>query len=239
MQVKKQQEIKSGVRKGRPLASDGERQDFVVVTDPKESTLGKNMNLIRGEMKKGVVGTLPPPLVIFPARNLKLQFTLSAGVTNKNITVGNILCSMGMIASTTTNAYSMHSAVRIKSVTFWPPAGPVTSWLYWVGSGGNIPDQAKAAGVPGGITSSAAVRFTPPKGSLASFWWDSVDSSTTLFQIDVAENAIVMVEGDFTTASELPTISYTSTGLTAGVVYYGFLDGHGGSVEPVGVVSAA
>jgi len=196
---------------------------------------------MKGEGKRSGKMSLPPPLVLFPKRTLKMQFNCGSS-TPTSVTAGALIAVWGNICTVTNSTMvAMHSAMRLRYVKIWAaPASASTEVIdvYWTGGSGNVPDQETARAVPTGVSVSGALTFTPPKGSLAAFWWDSVDNATQLFAITCSGGSIVELCCDVSQQVALSILSTTIATGTLGGVYYGYLDGVGSHrYQPIAVTS--
>jgi len=196
----------------------------------------------RGTAKYGA--DLPPSLKLLPPTRMRLQFIALAN-GGYSTSVGQLLLCAGGVATTTTNVASFWSAVKLARIKIWPSVGASTpsstsnaAGVAWVGGDGNIPDQESWQVLPIGVTMTRSLTFVPPKGSLASFWWDGSSSTSNLFEL-YAINAgdILQVEFDVCPTVKLSNVAKTVSGATAGDVYYASLDG-GSELIPAGLMTA-
>jgi len=203
--------------------------------------------LQKGKMKGKAVGgsipDLPPRLQLTPHLNQVFRFKAGSEGSITPITVGNLISSMGAIASTTTSVHSVCSSVKVVSITAFPPAGTAsnsTVTLSWQGgSSGQQDDELFDESIPEGITSTKSLKFVPPPKSLASFWIESTQASDEVFTVDCPSGTILDVHlmGAFSVAFAQVTTTVTSA--TVGVLYFLPLDGVGDTLPPSSLVSVA
>jgi hypothetical protein len=182
----------------------------------------------------GVAPSLPPPLQVVPGISQKFRFKAVSNFAGA-ITVADLIGVMGVMAATTTSAYSIVSSIRVKSVTVFPPSesGVSTCFLAWLaGSSGQVKDEALDGSIPGGITSTRSLCFKPPAKTLAADWIESSKGTSDVFSLDVPSGSIIDVLLDGKFSFEFPSEEYTVSGATVGQLYYMGLDGVGAQVPP-------
>jgi hypothetical protein len=146
-----------------------------------------------------------------------------------------------MIASTTANAYTVHSTVRLKKIKVWvtpASASPNSSFLSWLGASGNIRDETEVQATVSGVTQTGCLEFRPPAKSLASFDWSSTDASTVLFEMTLPQGSVMELELVAYQSVDVPNVLITSAGshFVAGSMYYGHLDGGTAHLTPFGLL---
>lgn len=172
----------------------------------------------------------------------RFRFQSNAALTNVVIGSSNLLGLLKM-AATSTTAYALFNAVRIKRVSVWaPPASdlvPVTASLeYSIGTGaGNIGNRPRVySDTSVGSTRVAAVSAAPDKQSAAAMWQLRSSSLTTngaVFTLNGPLNTIVDVELDAVLQNgETAPGATGATGATAGLIYADYLD-NGGLLTPL------
>ncbi len=164
----------------------------------------------------------------------RFRFQANAPLVNTVIGSANLLGLLKM-AATTTTAYALFNAVRIKKVSVWaPPASdlvPVTGSLeYSIGTGaGNIGNRPRVySDTSVGSTRVAAVAAAPDKNSAAAMWQLRSSSLTTngaVFTLNGPLNTIVDVELDVVIQNgETPAGATGTTAATVGQIYADYLD---------------
>lgn len=223
--------------------------DYVVLerkesgdSETKGLVLQSGLGGLRGAGSRAVGKmSLPTPLVLFPARRMRMQFVATASNT-RNVTVGELLAAFGNIGTVTNSAMvAMHTSVRIRSIKIWPSCSASSTGqadIIWTGAGANVPDNEKVRNVPVGVLVTGACVFTPPPKSLNSFWWSVPDSATQLFQGVVTTGGIIEVDCDLMQAQAFAPLTTTVATAVVGTIYYGYLDGATTHTwQPLGVVS--
>ncbi len=186
---------------------------------------------------------MPPKIKATIQTHHVFRFAASGALSQRAVAGYDLLGMVG-VATSATGVTSLLAGVRIKRVDLWAPASQSsqnTLNVNWVGNTFQRPeryvDTAINSAVPGHICSY------PPPGTDASQWIGYAQRSTTYFTVDGPTASIVdvSVEIVFNNSQLLgspggyPT--YTSSGLTTGIAYYGPLDKNTGSpvLIPVGM----
>jgi hypothetical protein len=239
MASKENKETKTSLHFSRKK-SEAKSGSFVIVKH-KDPKLGKGK--MKGKAAKGVIPDLPPRLQLTPHINQVFRFKAGSEGSVTPITVSNLISAMGVIASSTTSVHSVCDAVRVLSVTAFPPAGTAsnsTVSLSWQGgSSGQMDDEFFDESIPEGITSTKSLKFVPPPKSLASFWIDSAQAADTVFDVDCPSGTILDVHLHGAFSVVFGNITTTVTGAEAGILYFLPLDGVGDTLVPTSLVSVA
>ncbi len=193
--------------------------------------------------RKPRVDHYPPQIV--PSLSFGHRFRFQAsGATTANITVkdlGDLLC----MATATTTAYQLASAVRIRSVEIWgPPSSslaPVTvSCEFSSSTIGMIGPSRIVSDTSVGSARVAHVKAKPPLDSQANLWQLST-SANTLFTLVLPVGAIVDIKYSLTMrdSSGFSVVTGTVTGATVGQVYLRPLDSDAATpvILPVSYIS--
>jgi len=174
---------------------------------------------------------------VAPMRDLAVRtghtfrFQNTAGTTNVQIQVKDLL---GMMATATaaTTLTALFCAIKIKRITIRTPAAaaafaaPTVQW-----NGLNYEAPAYNNKVILSSAGEARLISRPPRNSDPSFWISQATGATTVVMIITAPvNSITDLDVTFiiqngTTLGNIAPLTYSSSsGLTAGYVYYGNLD---------------
>jgi hypothetical protein len=156
---------------------------------------------------------------------MHLRYRATAAGT-KTFTSQDLIGMVGAFAATTTSAYALSKAVRVKKVELWAPvqtAGtPVTASLDW--NTGNV--QLLVG--PGSLVSDTSVSFdrpahlvtSPPKDSLQQSW-QSADNATPMFDLTVVSGTIVDFYLDFVLNDQGGAgFNFTIVAGTVGKIYH-------------------
>jgi len=142
----------------------------------------------------------------------------------------------GMIAASATDLYPFTKSARIVRVEVWSPTAtsstPVDLVLTWAAS--DRTPNARVMDTSINVSQPAHISAKPPKDSLASFWFQ--DTDVELFTLICPAGSIVdlTMESILRNATSAAAV-VTVTGATAGLTYYGYLDGDSTHLlEPVG-----
>jgi len=158
---------------------------------------------------------------------------------------GQNLLNLLVVATSATASFRIWGAVRLKEIEMWSAGALGTTGaslpqnligVEWFGTTNSYMNSVKVTDSSMGIK-PAYLRVKPPKESSSDFWISQggqSDTTTTLFAINGSIGAVVdvtmlVVLVDDEAASAGPT----TTGMTAGTVYWGYLDGRSsGNIQP-------
>jgi len=203
-----------------------------IVKDPsgetKESAPCAQVAALQSPVKvsKGFSGA--PPLQITPHVRQVFRFVSPSGATNVGISGNDIIGACGGICTVTNSTFSpWASSFRLHSITIWPG---MSSTGYQHGNitfsaaySAAVEDRMEDMTQPEGSTVSRAVKFVPPKSSLASMFVSG--SSSNLFLVTSAPGSIIDVDLEFTLENTfIPNTIAITTGVL-GTAYYLPLDG--------------
>lgn len=192
---------------------------------------GSGKNRSRGK-SRGMGGLkLPPELDATVSFSKVYRYIAQdASATQKTITVGTIMVSLGSMPITTSQVSSLCSSFRLKKFTLYPASGSGTNiqfeWVDAATTGLNMRDERKNKIIPTGITVESPMIVRPPKNSQVSWWWDSQAASVTLIALSAPVGTVLDMEIEATITNcgtNLQESGYSS--LTVGAIYYPPLDG--------------
>jgi hypothetical protein len=183
---------------------------------------------------------MPPLLLTTPTFDQVLRFTAAAS-SSSVCGVGALATACGGLAGSTTAFYPWCSSIRIKSVHIWPSAIAVASAaavcsLKWAGAAasGYTPEDLKDSSIPAGITITRPGKYGPPVGSLANNWLGQALQSDNLFTLQVPEGSVIDVHVLCRMNNTLtPFGSSVVVAATAGLAYWGHLDGTSANFSPL------
>lgn len=189
--------------------------------------------------RAGKGSTLPPSLMTTVSGSHTYRFVSSSNVF-LTITAKNILESMGGIALTTTTFVPWTSAFRVHHFTAWSASsasGADTPALYWgPGTASQVPDEERITTIPQGVALSRALRFVPPKSSLASDWITSAVPTAVVLYVKLPVGTVIDMLVSFRLSNVVvPLAAVAVVGASAGSVYYPPLDGPLGTLTPQGL----
>lgn len=153
------------------------------------------------------------------------KFLTTSAQVDKAYTPKDLCSTVGVVATSAIAGRSIARAVRIKSITIIIPptegTGVVTGELVF-----NDPDQFNTLTHRVSTNSLRAVRLTRAPGrNIAASRWHGSEDSDTIFTMTVPANAIIMIDMEFTMASnDNFCTNYSLTGM-AGNFYYLSLSG--------------
>lgn len=196
----------------------------------------------KGGPKRSRVGIelRPPPIEANPPIHLTLRFACASALSNANLTYANLFLACGAVAATATTGNGIVKAVRVNRVRIWgaaPAAGTSEIIAFrWSSSSLGYTRGNEIADVSNNPSRPPYLETRPSKDSLVADYV-SVGVAATTWAVTTlpAESIIelslscILCDGDTTNA----TFS-GSSGLIAGVTYYGRLDGVGGVTVPIG-----
>ncbi len=172
----------------------------------------------------------PPTITAYPAFRKTFRFLVSNGVTNQPV-IGYDLMGLLAVATSAAGATSILSAVKIHSCSIWVSnVANATAFpdVFWTGS---YAKPQKTLDISSGSSQPAYVRSVPPAGSDAAMWCSYQTGSATKMTLTAPANAIVDLDCSviMTNYGVNPVVGYTSSGLTAGGVFFGPLDHNTGT----------
>lgn len=166
------------------------------------------------------------------------RFANSTSTVSATVSAANIGTALGVLATSATNSYPVIVSARIKRVRIWtlPSTSTTTTCaIQWLGSTGNTnASQVEHSDTSLSTAEPAFVDSVPPPDSSAS-WWFATDGSVTtpLLFISASGPSVVDVFVDCVLSDGNAMTAYTSSGMTAGRVYYSPLQGASGNLAPV------
>lgn len=196
-----------------------------------DSRRGSGKNRSRGKSRKMGGMQLPPELdATVSFKKVYRYISQDASATQKTLTVGTIMMSLGAMANTTTQVSSFCSSFRLIRFTLYPPSGTGTNiqfeWVEATTTGLNVRDEKRNKIIPTGITVESPMTVRPPKNTSVSWWWDGQASSVTLAALSAPVGTILDMEVEATLTNAGTNLQESSyTGLVIGGVYYPPLDG--------------
>ncbi len=169
----------------------------------------------------------PPSYESSTVVNRVFRFKAAAAAAN-TVTVTNIL-DLLEVATSTTVAYRLIDAFRIKKIRIWAPpdpttAVPTTCSIKWYTTSGSY---VQTSDTSMGTAKCAYVESKPPIGD-AAFWIGSGSSLGTLLSLQTPVGAIVdlhIVYRDILDVAGTASVNSNGTALVVGTTYLNFLDG--------------
>jgi len=195
----------------------------------------RNVSKRKGSRKAslGVIALCPQPIstLYVPFR---LQFSAAAAVSEANATriTLNSLRKLVYTALTSTTGASVYDAIRVGRFRSWgPPVGStaVMSYVFFEWLDDSNADFAQNAthSDRGNQERPAFLSLKPPIKGSASWWIQATATGTNLtalFRYACSAATIFELEGVFKLADSSNTLSLTTSGATAGLTYYNYLD---------------
>jgi hypothetical protein len=184
-----------------------------------------------------IIPRVPALKSLSPRFNFKIRYQANAALAGHDILVGDLLDSL-CFATNASVGYRTLGAIRIKQIEMWGPQdstfSPVVLGLIWLSNGVLFGGPTKIiSDTSMGATEVAYVKSSPPKGSLASQWFQDTSTQTTpIMEIGFPANAIVDVlfEG-VVSYNGLGNVVHTPiSGATTGAQYIRALDASAGSL---------
>jgi hypothetical protein len=182
-----------------------------------------------------------PPVITAPGVNKSLIRYVSSGAINAyGVSGGDLIASCGNICFAANSAMnSIASSIRIKYVDIYPSANGVTgteerSYFAWIMQKSN-PDLSQVMDVPDGVTNTARCRFTPPAGSLASFWINNNQATDAIFNLTLPQGSVVDVCMEYTRCGSYGSVTSAVATATLGTFYYTYLDRSAHLLAPQGL----
>jgi len=171
--------------------------------------------------------SLPPEIDLTVMTRHRFRFQAGAASSVTAVTYHN-LCNLLQVATGAHTLQGIISTIRLHSVTIWPAlstSATDTVALEWSAAGEFFKDELKNRTLPEGQTNTSAMRFTPPKNSIASFW--TYDSASNILYITAPTGSVLDLDMSFTIAGAfaVPTAVTPVGAVTVGNIYYGYLDG--------------
>jgi len=196
-----------------------------------------------GRRGVGQVPKLPPSIKTTVEHRHVWRYVCNTVQTSNNINTAELLGIGGcMTKVANTSVSSIHSSVKLHSVTIWPapPALGATNYpaeISWGAAESDLQkDESWDSTIPNGVTSTAALRSTPPSGSLAADWLTYDGSSPIIFTLlNIAAGSVIDIEASHIMRNNVGGVDITVTTAATGTIYYLYLDSTGGKFTPVGV----
>jgi hypothetical protein len=181
-----------------------------------------------------------PSLVETIGCHHKFRFKSSGAPVDEDITP-RLLCGLYCVAVSTSSLSAVFDHVILRRIEMWAPTAadnlPVTCRIEWAGNvdtGDSRIHEATTA-----TSSVPAHLVVRPPASLLRFPCVYTDT-TSLYKITCPANTIIDVTVDYIGGdSGVNSVLYGVTGVTAGAMYYGRLDGYAGGIPAYGVPAAA
>lgn len=208
----------------------------VVRTHPTMQSSQSRKGLRRGNPRRININRLSavprvPPFLATKTFTTRYRFVASSALSRVAIT-GIDLFDLLCMAATSTSAYELCSAVRIKSLKIWGPMAsdlsPVSVAIEYSATTSPAAPSEVRSDTSVGSTEAAQLSFPPPKGSIWSLWING--SGSTVFYLTGPANSIVdlTLEQQLRCDQGVAAVSAAVSGATAGQVYVRALD-NGGS----------
>jgi hypothetical protein len=178
-----------------------------------------------------IIPRVPTLKSLAPRFNFKVRYQANAG-SNPVIAVSSLLDSLAVGTTAATLARTL-AAIRIKQIEIWGPMdsslAPAVIVVNWLNTNGGLfggPDKI-ISDTSMGSTEVAYIKTSPPRGSLASQWFQDISTqATSVLQLGFPANAIVDVlfEGVFNYDGNLHACFTSGSGVTIGANYIRPLD---------------
>ncbi len=195
-----------------------------------------NRKATRMAREAQMLSSQPPPRQLVVTISKVFRFVTTNALTGYNIEVQDILGLIG-VATSATGVTSLFTAGRIKYIEMWAPAAAaaqVNPDIIWLGA--NYPEPSRINNAVMGSATPSHIKSYPPKDGNADAgnWFVGASSTLQLVRLIVPAAAVVDISVDLkmqnATALNLGNpLTYTSSGLTAGYVYFGYLDKSSGA----------
>ncbi len=192
----------------------------------------------RAARRERALTSQPPPRQLVVTISRVFRFVTTNAQSGYNIEVQDILGLIG-VATSATGVTSLFTAGRIRYVEMWAPASsgaqvnPDITWL-----GANYPEPSRFNNAVMGSATPSHIKSYPPKDGNADAgnWFVAASSTLQLVRLVVPAASVVDISVDLkmqnATALNLGNpLTYTSSGLTAGYVYFGYLDKSSGAAK--------
>ncbi len=174
---------------------------------------------------------MPKRLVVSMSGSHVFRF-VSSGLSTTTVTNVDILGLLG-VATSATGVTALFASARVRQITMYAPSSSTSVLamdVTWKGM--NYVKPVRTSDVALCSTQPGMVRSRPPKGADAGNWFSFAAGTQTLFLISGPATITVDVHVDYVlaNATALGTVAtYVSSGLTAGYVYFGYLDKNTGA----------
>lgn len=186
---------------------------------------------------------VPQPQPYTPGYVFRRKFRYVSTTQGTSIVTNLNLCNaVGMVATTTTVAYPLCQACRIRSIECWQTgtdAVPIVNESPTITWSGNIfGPQSMRLNTSISPNQVTYLKSRPPKMGAGSFWNEQSASAVTVFTLNYGPNMLIDLDMDVVFYNGLWTSSPVDltglSGLTVGTIYLGALDGLGGALSAVG-----
>ncbi len=188
--------------------------------------------------RRGQSEPLQPPKVDLSVKFRHVfRFSNSSGATNQPVAVADLLGLLA-VATGATAITSIISAIKIQKLVIRTPAaaaGQVTPAVQWLGLTYENPSVMSQTAL--GTADPTVLVSRPPKMADSSFWiTKSMTAGTTICSVSAPQNSVIDLHATlFLTNAQTLTgqtpVTYSSSGLTAGYLYFGELDKNSGSAK--------
>jgi len=192
----------------------------------------------QGSRRGGAGSAFPQQLQASVQIDKVIRFSATAALSAAPVTATDLL-NMMCVATSTTAAYRLPQAVRLRKIEAWaPPASTGASVTLSledqsVGSGGFVAPSRIVEDVTMGISRPAHIVWTPRVDSLLSKWLDDSGNLTTLFVLTGPSGSTFDVHLSFVLQDgETPTAVGTLVAATLGQLYFRSLNSTGGNNIP-------
>jgi hypothetical protein len=155
-----------------------------------------------------------------------MRLGVTAAKTEFDFTVLMLCRFQSMVVVSSTTAYSLASAVRVKWVKMWGVTSAIQTSasvaLEWsAGSTGFLLNDTSVSDTTVSTTRAAYIKCKPPRQSLASWYQSYVQGGTNnLFTITCPAGAVIDIAYDWVLNSTEPAnVTFTPTALAAGTVF--------------------
>jgi hypothetical protein len=157
---------------------------------------------------------------------MPMRFTVTAGVTNQNVTYQNLLDTV-LFASTALAPYDVFDTVKIKRVSVWAilaQGAPATVQVVFNNIGANMAGDRQVHTDTSLGVKPACVHAVPDFDSMSSKWQQN--NAGNAFLLTAPAGSIVDVVLQFRNDLTAATIAQNaSVGATVGAIFYRGLDG--------------
>jgi len=206
---------------------------------------------VKSRRRAGGMGYVPQLSSISTVLKFPVHFRYICQTTGTYTIPSDNLASLIVLAETSTLTYAIFHTFRVTKLEAWcssnvgtsgEPQPPATISVVWSGTetidvGPSVLSQTSTS-IGADVLAHVVIR--PPKESLAGFWREYNGSDTSaLFTLSLPQEALVDLHMelalDLTGVKSLPSLS--SSGLTAGLIYFVHLDGAGGHLLPTNCVN--
>jgi len=175
--------------------------------------------------RTSLAGTVPSRDLVMKTTRHTFRFNVSGALTSQPIYGYDFL---GLVAASTsaTGATSVLSGVKLRRITLYSSGSNASSLgLVWAGA---YAKPTMTSDTVLGTAEPAVFATAPPSGSAASFWISYAERATQYCAISAPTGTIIDVVADILWANGTVTssayVTYVSSGLVAGQLYFGPLD---------------